>query len=132
LKPVSRVWALLLLGVLISGCARPASDIERLVLRDSMYFEQETLEPFTGRVYKSFAEDPSALQLSGTLKDGLWNGELTVYYSNGRVRYQGDLTDGERCGTWLENRDEDQPGDLLAQVMEEIESLAMYPSCPDS
>ena len=59
-------------------------------------------------------------------------GELTVYYPSGRMRYQGELVDGEHCGAWLEDRGENPPADLPTEVMEEIESLAMYPECPDS
>jgi antitoxin component YwqK of YwqJK toxin-antitoxin module len=102
------------------------------VLQDSTYFEPETMEPFTGEVFRLFDKDPEAVQLTGFLQRGLWNGEMTVYYPNGRMRYQGELVDGERCGAWLENRDENPPADLLTEVMEEIESLAMYPQCPDS
>ncbi len=111
------------------GCAGPPSDIAQLVLQDSVYFDQETMEPFSGSVFKPFEDDPDAIQFSGFLENGRWNGEMTVYFSNGRIRYQGELLDGERCGTWLENRDEQEPGDLLSQVMEEIESLAMYAPC---
>ncbi len=48
------------------------------------------------------------------------------------MRYQGELVDGEHCGAWLEDRGENPPADLPTEVMEEIESLAMYPECPDS
>ncbi len=90
------------------------------------------MEPYSGRVFRPFDDDPTAIRLSGSLKDGRWNGELTVYHPTGHIRYQGELMAGERCGAWLENRDEDPPGDVLAQVMEEIESLAMYPPCSES
>ena len=127
-----RIVGPFLVAVLLLGCAGPPRDITQLVLQDSVYVVQETMESFSGRVYKSFEDDPNVVQLSGSLAGGRWNGELTVYYLNGRIRYQGEFVDGERCGTWFENRDEDPPAGLLAQVMEEIESLAMYPPCPGS
>ncbi len=117
---------------LISACSAPARDIEQLVLQDSTYFVEETMEPFSGRVFKSFAEDPGTVQLTGFLRDGLWNGELTVYFSSGRIRYQGELVDGERCGAWYEDRNEETPEDIYGQLLEEIESLAMFPPCPES
>lgn len=118
--------------VLIAGCAGPPRDVTQLVLQDSVYFEPETMRPFSGDVFRMFDEDPDAVQLTGLLRDGRWNGEMTVYFPNGRARYQGELVDGERCGAWLEARDEKPPASLLDGVMEEIESLAMYPECSDS
>ena len=123
---------LLFVLALISACAGPARDIEQLVLQDSTYFVEETMAPFSGRVFKSFADDPGTVQLTGFLSNGLWNGELTVYFSNGRIRYQGELVDGERCGAWYEDRNEEPPEGLYLQLLEEIESLAMFPPCPES
>ena len=119
--------------MLVGGCVgSPERDIEELVLRDSIYLDGETLELFNGRVFKFFADRPSAVQLRDTLTDGRWNGELTLYYPSGRIRYQGELFDGARYGGWIENRGEAAPEDACDQLLQEIESLAMYPVCPES
>ena len=101
-------WFVVLLVGTIYGCVGPrAADLDDLVLRDSTYLVAETLEPFTGRVVRHFASEPDRVQLEGTLREGAWEGELTVYHESGRVRYQGRLSAGTPCGAWVENRDDE-------------------------
>jgi hypothetical protein len=114
------------------GCGElaPPVPLERLVLQDSVYLDAETLLPYTGRVVKAFANDADRVQLRGELVEGAWNGEIVVYHENGRIRYQGWLDDGEKCGAWIENRDPTAPADVFAELKQEIESLGLYPPCP--
>ncbi|MGY8799122.1 MAG: hypothetical protein ACKVG4_10105 [Longimicrobiales bacterium] len=126
--------ALLLVSLLLSGCSdvvRRVVPLDDLVLRDSVYMDAETLEPFTGGVERVFNDDPREVQLRGDLVNGMWNGDIIVYHENGRIRYMGSLADGEKCGEWIENRDSDPPSDILAELKQEIESLGIYEPCPE-
>jgi hypothetical protein len=126
--------ALLLVPLLLSGCSdvvRRVVPLDDLVLRDSVYMDAETLEPFTGGVERVFNDDPREVQLRGDLVNGMWNGDIIVYHENGRIRYMGSLADGEKCGEWIENRDSDPPSDILAELKQEIESLGIYEPCPE-
>ncbi len=107
-------------------------ELETLVLADSTYLDAASHAPFTGRVFRRFPDDSTRIQLRGTLVDGTWEGPLEVYHANGRIRYSGALHAGAKCGEWIENRDEEPPDDIYASLMQEIESLGMYPPCPDS
>ena len=125
--------AFLVLALFPLGCSSPpARDLDSLVLQDSTYVVPETLEPFSGNVFKSFPDRPEDMQLRGTLREGTWNGELTVYHATGRIRYQGMLVDGTQCGAWIENRDASRPESVYEELTQEIESLGLYPTCPDS
>lgn len=126
--------ALLLVPLLLSGCSdvvRRVVPLDDLVLRDSVYMDAETLEPFTGGVERVFNDDPREVQLRGDLVNGMWNGDIIVYHENGRIRYMGSLADGEKCGEWIENRDSDPPSDILAELKQEIESLGIYEPCTE-
>ena len=126
--------ALLLVPLLLSGCSdvvRRVVPLDDLVLRDSVYMDAQTLEPFTGGVERVFNDDPREVQLRGDLVNGMWNGDIIVYHENGRIRYMGSLADGEKCGEWIENRDSDPPSDILAELKQEIESLGIYEPCPE-
>ena len=129
MKP--KLTVLLVLSSLACG-SPPARDLDSLMLQDSTYLEPETLEPFSGDVFKTFSDRPEDMQLTGSLRDGAWNGELTVFHATGRIRYQGRLVDGTQCGAWIENRESAVPESIYEQLTQEIESLGLYPPCPDS
>lgn len=129
---VGGLRGLLLIAVLASGCGpERGRSLDDLVLRDSTYLEPATLEPYTGRAFRTFPEDPEQFQLTGTLRDGVWHGELTVYHPNGRVRFQGRMSDGVQCGTWVEDAEEEPAPSLYEDIVSEIESLSIYPECPE-
>jgi len=124
--------AILLAALLGASCsAAPARDLRKLVLRDSIYVDSSTLEPFTGRVFRTFPGDPDKVQLEGELRNGLWNGELVVYHPNGHIRYLGTLADGVKCGVWTENKDPEPTKDVYRELKQEIESMGLYPECPE-
>ncbi len=116
----------------VAACASPeARELDRLIVEDSTYLVPETGEPFSGPVFSEFDDDPGRLQMEGTLRDGVWHGELTVYHPNGRIRYQGRMVEGTQCGAWIQNRDSVAPERLADALKQDIESLGMYPECPD-
>jgi hypothetical protein len=119
--------ALLLAGACFQG--RPAN-LDTLVLQDSTYLAPGTREPFTGRVVRYFPGDSGRVQIEGTLRDGTWEGELTVYHRSGRIRYQGRLAGGAPCGAWTENREDAEAGNLYLLLKQDIESMGIYPPCP--
>ena len=100
-------------------------------MRDSTYLDPVSLEPFTGPVFKTFVDDRENIQMRGTIEGGTWNGELTVYHPNGRVRFQGELVNGVQCGAWVEDEDDAPAESVYEEIVKEIESLVMYPECPD-
>ena len=120
-------------ALLWSACSvlAPERELTELVLQDSTYLAPETLTPYTGDVFKYFPDQTSKVQLRGHLRDGMWNGEITVYHPNGRIRYLGELADGVKCGVWTENMDPDPPESLYRELKQEIESMGIYPPCPE-
>ena len=104
--------------------------LDELTIQDSTYLDPETLAPYTGLVFRVFETAPETRKLHGALMDGVWQGELVVYHSNGRVRYSGSFANGERCGPWFENRDTESPEDIDEELVQEIESMGLYPKCP--
>lgn len=122
----------LLLAVGSAGCGSPESvSLETLVIRDSLYVSPGTGAPFTGPVHRLFPGEEGRVELVGRLEEGVWNGELTVHHSEGGIRYQGRLVDGTPCGAWVANRGGGEEGTLYEELVREIESLAVYPACPD-
>jgi len=116
----------------IAACSQgPPTELGTLVLRDSTYLAPGTLEPFSGRVVRHFADAPGKIQIEGTLEDGAWEGELTVYHESGRIRYQGRLSAGAPCGAWVENREDEAAGSLYLMLKQDIESMGIYPECPE-
>ena len=125
--------ALVLVCVIAAACSTtPERDLTELVLQDSTYYAPETMEPYTGDVLKYFTDEPDKVQLTGSLRDGTWHGELVVYHPNGRIRYLGSFLEGERCGAWTENQDPDPPGSVFEELKQEIESIGLYPPCEES
>jgi hypothetical protein len=126
--------ALLLLALAI-GCgapeAGPPRELSELALRDSTYFAPETDLPYSGRVTSTFVLHPDRTQVEGKMLDGQWHGELRIYHRDGRVRYEGRLEHGVRCGVWTENTDPRPASNLYEELVTEIESMGIYPPCSD-
>lgn len=115
-----------------SGCGPPSPerDLGELVVRDSTYYDPETQQPYTGRVHRAFADDPSMREIVGEMLDGTWHGELTVYHASGRIRYQGRFSEGDRCGAWTENQTDRDFETAYDAVVSDLAALSMYPPCP--
>ncbi len=99
------------------------------MVQDSTYLDPGTLKPFSGPVIRHFRGDGPP-QLEATMHDGTWEGEMTIYHETGKVRYQGPMSRGARCGAWTENEEPHEPEDLYAAIKEDLESLVLYPECP--
>ena len=128
-----RLSAVLLVFLLActTGSSSDTRELRDLVLRDSTYFEPETLEPYTGLVSSTFLADPERIQVEGEMREGTWHGELRVYHRDGRIRYEGRLERGARCGAWTENTDPRPASNLYEELVTVVETLAMYPPCSD-
>lgn len=126
------IRALLLLLVAFAwGCGEgPPRNLDELMVRDSTYLHPETLDPYSGPIVRYFLHDTTLVQVEGTLTDGTWEGELTVYHPSGRIRDQGRLAQGVKCGTWVEDRPDRDAGSIYEEVVQEIEGLSIYPDCP--
>jgi hypothetical protein len=112
------------------GCVGPAPrDLVDLISEDSTYVDPGTGLPYSGPVSSAFSSDPRKVEIEGELLNGEWDGELTVYHLNGRVRYMGSFVAGERCGPWTENADSVAPVNVYAELFSEIESMGIYPPC---
>ena len=116
----------------LSGCSEPRGrDLGELVVRDSVYLDPETLVPYSGPVFRVFPpEDGGSLRLRATLRNGAWEGEMTVYHSTGRIRQQGETAGGAKCGGWTENDQPVAPASLYEEIKADLESLVMYAPCP--
>jgi hypothetical protein len=120
----------LLVLLLLAGCGASARrDVSELMIEDSLYVSTDTGLPYTGTVFRTFPDQPENVQLEGALFDGTWDGELTVYHANGRIRYMGSFTEGDRCGPWTENLDSLPPVNLYDELVRDIESMGIYPPC---
>ncbi len=130
MRALGRDCALVLLC--FAACSRGyPTELGTLVQKDSTYLAPGTLLPFSGPVVRHFAGAPDKVQIQGTLENGTWEGELTVYHVSGRIRYQGRLSAGAPCGAWVENREDKEAGSLYLMLKQDIESMGIYPECPD-
>ncbi len=121
----------LLLLVLAASCRHlRARDLDTLVRADTVYLVPSTREPYSGPVVRRFEDGSGRVQIEGTLENGMWEGEMTVYHESGRIRYQGRLHKGAPCGTWINNRDDQPHGTVLDELERDIASLGVYPPCP--
>lgn len=100
-------------------------------MRDSIYTEGGTGLPYTGPVFRDFPDAPGEVQLEGRLADGVWDGEMTIYHPNGAIRYMGSFHLGSRCGPWTENADSVRNQSIYEELVDDIESLGVYPPCPE-
>ena len=115
----------------VSCLGHGAADLDSLVRLDSTYLVPRTLQPFSGRVVRYFPGGRRHVQIEGTLRNGVWEGEFTVYHQSGRIRYQGRMSKGAPCGAWLDNRDDEPAGSILEELERDIRSMGVYPPCPD-
>ena len=119
--------------VLVVGCGPKPRDMETLqepeprdmgTLRgvDGLYLNPEDGQPYSGPVFgenngkrmtgslrdgkwdgpfESYHEN-GQLRRRGTYKDGVEDGPVEEYYDNGQLYEKGSYKDGEPCGEWFE------------------------------
>ena len=126
-----RALLVVVVGLLLACSDVAPRDLSTLVVQDSLYLEPETREPYSGPVFRHFADTPGEVQLEGRLREGTWDGEMRVYHPNGAIRYMGSFHHGSRCGPWTENADSVRNRSIYEELVDEIESLGVYPPCPD-
>ena len=118
--------------LMVASCAGPsARSLDELVVQDQSYLDPDTMTPYSGPVFRTFPGQDEGVQLRATLRDGTWEGDLTVYHPTGRVRFQGEMSDGAQCGGWIEDDRPTAPESLYEEIKQDLESLVMYPACPD-
>ena len=111
--------------VLVVGCGGPEPrDMGTLRGVDGLYLNPEDGQPYSGPVFgenngkrmtgslrdgkwdgpfESYHEN-GQLRRRGTYKDGMEDGPVEEYYDNGQVYEKGTYKDGEPCGEWFEGR----------------------------
>ena len=111
--------------VLVVGCGGPEPrDMGTLRGVDGLYLNPEDGQPYSGPVFgenngkrmtgslrdgkwdgpfESYHEN-GQLRRRGTYKDGVEDGPVEEYYANGQVYEKGSYKDGKPCGEWFEGR----------------------------
>ena len=111
--------------VLVVGCGGPEPrDMGTLRGVDGLYLNPEDGQPYSGPVFgenngkrmtgslrdgkwdgpfESYHEN-GQLRRRGTYKDGVEDGPVEEYYDNGQLYEKGAYKDGEPCGEWFEGR----------------------------
>jgi len=111
--------------VLVVGCGGPEPrDMGTLRGVDGLYLNPEDGQPYSGPVFgenngkrmtgslrdgkwdgpfESYHEN-GQLRRRGTYKDGVEDGPVEEYYDNGQLYEKGSYKDGKPCGVWFEGR----------------------------
>ncbi len=111
--------------VLVVGCGGPEPrDMGTLRGVDGLYLNPEDGQPYSGPVFgenngkrmtgslrdgkwdgpfESYHEN-GQLRRRGTYKDGVEDGPVEEYYDNGQLYEKGSYKDGKPCGEWFEGR----------------------------
>ena len=84
---------LLIVLVLIVGCAKEPINTETLDERDDVSYTKDTNKPYTGAVFSLYKSGEKSFEAH--LKDGKWDGKLTGYYENGQIYEEGNYKDGK-------------------------------------
>ncbi len=91
--------------VLVVGCGGPEPrDMGTLRGVDGLYLNPEDGQPYSGPV---FGENMGK-RMTGSLRDGKWDGPFESYHDNGQLRRRGTYKDGKRDGPFEEYYDNGQ------------------------
>ena len=112
-------------AVLVVGCGGgEPRDMGTLRGVDGLYLTPEDGQPYSGPVFgenmgkrmtgslrdgkwdgpfESYHEN-GQLRRKGTYKDGVEDGPVEEYYDSGQLYEKGAYKDGEKCGEWFEGR----------------------------
>ena len=87
---------ILIILLLIVGCAKEPINTETLEERDDVYYTKDTNEPYTGAVFSLYKSGEKSFEAH--LKDGKWDGKFNGYYVNGQIQGEGNFKDGKQDG----------------------------------
>jgi hypothetical protein len=105
----ARVRVALLLALAagaVGGCADrgPGTDLVRpmedLVRRGDLYLDPETLEPFTGTTFATFAHQPRVIAERATLRQGTFDGPYETYFADRTLSTKEVYRSGRREGPY--------------------------------
>ena len=94
---------LLIVLVLIVGCAEESINLEALNERDDVFYAINTNEPYTGAVFELYENGEKSVE--GYLKDGKEDGKWISYSENGKIRTETNKKDGLRVKITYYNED---------------------------
>ncbi|MCH7992314.1 MAG: hypothetical protein IIC35_07850 [Gemmatimonadetes bacterium] len=94
-----RTLASLLVLVGVAGCTEPRPrPVEELVRQEGIFLDPETMEPYTGPVFATFANQPQVIEHRLRLRNGTYHGPFEAYFANRQLSskeiYQGGIKDG--------------------------------------
>lgn len=90
----------------VGGCAdrRATRDLVRpmedLVRRGDVFLDPETLEPFTGTTFATFADQPRVIAERATLRHGAFDGPYETYFADRTLSTRELYEDGQRSGPY--------------------------------
>ena len=119
---MKRILSLIGVVLVVGGGGPAPRDMGTLRGVDGLYLNPEDGQPYSGPVFgenngkrmtgslrdgkwdgpfESYHEN-GQLRRRGTYKDGVEDGPVEEYYDNGQLYEKGSYKDGEPCGEWFE------------------------------
>ena len=102
---MKRLLLIVLPLLLIVGCSKEPINYETtLVERESVFYTQDTNEPYSGPVFSLYEDEKKKEE--GTYKDGKPDGLWTYWYNDGQKKGELTFKDGKLHGTqinWYRN-----------------------------
>lgn len=95
-------WALAWAVVLtLAACTEPEPrPMSELVRQGDVFLDGETLEPFTGTVYSTFADQPLVIEERVSLRDGAYDGPYEAYFTNRQLSTKEYYQQGRKNGPY--------------------------------
>lgn len=98
MQTIRPLWFVLVLTV---GCSEPAPRPRSELLRQGgLYLHPATLEPYTGPVYTTFADEPLQVEQRASLRQGQYDGPFEWYFANRRLSVREVYRDGVKDGPY--------------------------------
>ena len=102
---------LLIVLVLIAGCAKEPIDLKTLERKNGVAYTKDTNEPYTGAVFTLYSSGEKKRE--GYLKDGELDGKYTWYLKSGQMYEEGNYKDGKKDGKYTHYYENGQIYDIL-------------------
>ena len=101
--------------LVLVGCSEPMPrNVDTLVQQGDMYLDGETMLPYSGPIFLLREDDSSKVQVSTTLKDGLFHGPWESYYYNGQLRRKTTYSNGELDGLFEQYNENGQLSEKIS------------------